>query len=78
MQRVTQREIRIAATEPGDLIIDVSKSALLGTQPIMLIMTQRMPRRAVVSLLIAERAMLLHQTEDALRAVELMQRGAAL
>ena len=75
---MTLREIQIAATEPGDLVIDVSRSALLGTQPIMLIMTQRMPRRAVVSLLIAERATLLHQTEDALRTVMLMQRGAAL
>ena len=75
---MTLREIQIAATEPGDLVIDVSRSALLGTQPIMLIMTQRMPRRAVVSLLIAERATMLHQTEDSLRTVELVERGAAL
>ena len=74
---MTQREIRIAATEPGDLVIDVSRFALLGTQPIMLIMTQRMQRRAGVSLLLAERAMMLHQTEDVLRTVILMQRGAA-
>ena len=72
VQRVTQREIRIAATEPGDLVIDVSRFALLGTQPIMLIMTQRMQRRAGVSLLLAERATMLHQTEDSLRTVELV------